>query len=130
MNVIDTSRDATSEHVITTGNVYMNSPVEPVSIKNGRYATMFVIVAYRIAVASLVGPSQAATTGGWPNARSLLIASPATTGSSTSKPSAIISVAIETCCKSMPSRCIMPNVIASVTGIEIAINNAERHSQK
>ncbi len=27
---------------------------------------MFVIVANRIAVASLVGPSQAATSGGWP----------------------------------------------------------------
>ena len=29
----------------------------------------------------------------------------------------------------MPSMCIMPKVIASVIGMEIAISTAERHSQ-
>ena len=50
-----------------------------------------------------VGPSQAASSRGvpWPSSR--LIASPATTGMSTSRPSAMISVAIETCWRSMPS---------------------------
>ena len=47
---------------------------------------MLVIVANRIACASLVGPSHAATTRGCPSASSRLMASPATTGSSTSKP--------------------------------------------
>ena len=58
-----------------------------------------------------------------------LIESPATTGSSTSNPRAMIRVATETCWMSMPRRYIMPNVIASVMGMEIAMSRAERHSQ-
>ena len=46
---------------------------------------MLVIVAKRMAWASLVGPSQLAMTGGWSSARERLMESPATTGSSTSK---------------------------------------------
>ena len=42
----------------------------------------------------------------------------------------MISEAIETCCRSIPSTCIIPNVIASVIGIDSAISSAERHSQK
>jgi hypothetical protein len=57
------------------------------------------------------------------------MASPATTGSSTSRPSAMISEAIDTCCTSRPSISIMPNVIASVMGIDSAISSADRHSQ-
>ena len=58
---------------------------------------MLVMVANTIAFASLVGPSQDARSRGEPEPSSRLIASPATTGMSTSKPSAMISVAIETC---------------------------------
>ncbi len=58
---------------------------------------MLVIVANKIAVASLVGPSQAATSGRQPSASERLMASPATTGSSTSRPSAKINDAIEIC---------------------------------
>ena len=36
LNVIDTTREAISDSVITTGNVYRNWPIEPVSIKKGR----------------------------------------------------------------------------------------------
>jgi hypothetical protein len=88
------------------------------------------MVAYKIAVASLVGPSQAAIIFGWPSARVRLIESPATTGSSTSKPSAMISVATDTCWMSTPSKYIMPKVMAKVMGMEIAIRTADRHSQK
>jgi hypothetical protein len=42
----------------------------------------------------------------------------------------MISDAIETCCRSIPSRYIIPKVIASVIGIDNAISTAERHSQK
>ncbi len=91
---------------------------------------MFVMVANTIAVASFVGPSHAAMPLGWPASRSRLMASPATTGSSTSSPRAIMSDAIDTCWRSMPSRCIIPKVMASVRGIEMAIRTAERHSQK
>src|SRR5262245_2096132 len=97
MNVIETRREATSEQVMTIGREYMNSPVLPDKRRNGRYATILVTVAYMIAVASLVGPSQAETIEECPIARSLLMASPATTGSSTSKPRAMIRLAIETC---------------------------------
>src|SRR5262250_2060641 len=90
---------------------------------------MLVIVANIMALASLVGPSQAATRGGWPRTRSRLMASPATTGSSTRSPSAMISVAIETCCKSIPSINIMPYVMASVSGIEMAMRRGARHDQ-
>ena len=90
---------------------------------------MFVMVAYRIAFESFVGPSQAATRRLLPCASSRLIASPATTGSSTSSPKAMISEAIDICWISRPSNCMKPNVMARVTGIEIAISSAERHSQ-
>ena len=69
---------------------------------------MFVIVAKRIARASFVGPSHAETMGGCPRARSRLMASPATTGSSTSSPSAMMSEAIEICCRSIPSKYMSP----------------------
>src|SRR5215469_17243703 len=130
MNVIETNRDATNAQVITIGRLNKNSPVVPVSIRNGRYATTFVIVAKRIACASFVGPSQAEITGGCPSSSARLIESPATTGSSTSNPRAMIRVATETCWISTPSRCVNPNVIASVMGIDTAISTAERHSQK
>ena len=55
------------------------------------------MVAKIIAFASLVGPIQDARSLGEPAANSRLIASPATTGMSTSKPRAMIKVAIETC---------------------------------
>ena len=90
---------------------------------------MFVTVAYMIAVASFVGPSHDATIGGCPAASSRFIESPATTGSSTSSPSAMISVAIDTCCRSMPSKRIIPKDMRSVNGIDSAISSAERHSQ-
>ena len=57
------------------------------------------------------------------------MASPATTGSSTSSPSAIISDAIDTCCRSMPSAYIEAKVSASVNGMASAMTSAERHSQ-
>ena len=129
MKVIETSREATSAQVITIGKLCRNSPVVPFSSRNGTYATMLVIVANRIACASFVGPSHAATTGGWYSAKQRLIESPATTGSSTSSPSAIINVAMDTCCRSTPNTCANANVIASVIGIEMAISTAERHSQ-
>ena len=49
---------------------------------------------------------------------------PATTGSSTSSPSAMISEAIETCCRSIPSIKTMPYVMASVSGMEMAIRRS------
>jgi hypothetical protein len=58
------------------------------------------------------------------------MASLATTGSSTGRPSARINEAIETCCKSTPSTCIIPKVIDSVSGIDAATSRAERHSRK
>src|SRR5215212_9513635 len=90
---------------------------------------MLVIVAYRIAFESLVGPSQAATRRLLPCASSRLIASPATTGSSTSRPKAMINEAIDICWISRPSNCMKPNVMATVTGIEIAMTSAERSSK-
>ena len=57
------------------------------------------------------------------------MATPATTGSSTSNPSARISDAIEICWMSMPNACIRPNVIARVIGMHSASTNAVRHSQ-
>jgi hypothetical protein len=42
----------------------------------------------------------------------------------------MMSDAIDTCCRSIPAICIRPNVIASVIGIDSAINRADRHSQK
>ena len=42
----------------------------------------------------------------------------------------MMSEAIDTCCTSMPSTLIIPNVIARVSGIASAISSAERHSQK
>ncbi len=38
--------------------------------------------------------------------------------------------AIDTCWRSMPSVSIIPKVIASVSGMDIAIRSAGRHSQK
>src|SRR5438094_8099804 len=96
-NVIETMRDATSDSVSTTGSDQMNNPTSPGSVRNGRYAAMFVIVANRIAVASLVGPSHAAVLDFQPAASEFLIASLATTGSSMSRPSAMINDAIEIC---------------------------------
>src|SRR5262245_19160424 len=90
---------------------------------------MFVMVANKIADASFVGPSHAATTRGQPSPSDLLIASPATTGSSTNKPSARINDAMEICCTSSPSSCMKPKVIAKVIGMHSAINSADRHSQ-
>ena len=58
---------------------------------------MFVIVANTIAFASLLGPIHDASSRGKPWPISRLIPSPATTGMSTSRPSEMISVAIETC---------------------------------
>ena len=54
----------------------------------------------------------------------------ATTGSSTSSPSAMMSEAMEICCRSIPSIAIIPKVIARVSGMLIASSVAERHSQK
>src|SRR5258705_5543939 len=91
---------------------------------------MLVTVTYMMAVASFVGPSQAAITGGLPSASERLMESPAITGSSTNNPRAMIKVATETCWISTPIRYKTPNVIASVTGMDMAISKAERHSQK
>ena len=55
------------------------------------------MVAKIIAFASFVGPIHDARSRGEPEPSSRLIASPATTGISTSKPRAMISVAMETC---------------------------------
>ena len=41
----------------------------------------------------------------------------------------MMSVAMETCCKSMFTMCAIPAVIASVIGMDNAISNVERHSQ-
>ena len=65
---------------------------------------MFVTVAKKMARASLVGPSHAARRPGLPASSSRLMASPATTGSSTRSPSEMISAAIDICWMSMPSR--------------------------
>ena len=85
---------------------------------------MLVIVAYIIAVASFVGPSQAATPRRLPAASSRLMASPATTGSSTSRPSAMISVAMETCCRSMPQH------VHHAEGHQQGERNRQRHQQR
>src|SRR6266850_5423910 len=97
MNIMATINAATSEQVSTIGRLYKNSPVLPGKVRNGKYATILVIVAKMIAVISFVGPSHEATGGGKPPASEFLIASPDTTGTSTSRPSAMISVAMETC---------------------------------
>ena len=110
-------RDATSAQARTTGRLFMKLPVSPWISSIGRYATILVMVANMMAVASLVGPSQAATVRGFPPSSSRLMASMATTGSSTNSPRAMISDAMETCWMSTPSTSIMPNVMASVTGI-------------
>ena len=88
------------------------------------------IVANAIVLNSFVGPSQAATDLGWPAPSSRTIASPDTTGTSTNSPSAMISEAIETCCRSIPRVLMTPNVIASVIGIDTAIRMAVRQLQK
>jgi len=41
----------------------------------------------------------------------------------------MMSEAIETCCRSMPSAYMKTNVRASVSGIARAITSADRHSQ-
>jgi len=71
-----------------------------------------------------------ATELGWPAPSSRTIASPDTTGTSTNNPSAMISEAIETCCRSIPRVLITPNVMASVMGIDAAIRMAVRQLQK
>jgi len=38
--------------------------------------------------------------------------------------------AMDTCCMSMPSRCIIPKVMAMVRGMDRERRTAERHSQK
>ncbi len=129
MNDIETMSAATSVTVMTTGSVCRKRPVSPDSTRNGRYATTFVSVAKKIARASRVGPIHAAISRGIPPASSRSIASPATTGMSTRSPSAMISVAIDTCWMSTPSISIAPNVIASVTGMDVAISSAERQFQ-
>ncbi len=91
---------------------------------------MFVTVANAMVLNNFVGPSHAATDLGLPSPSSRTMASPDTTGTSTSSPSAIISEAIETCWRSIPRVFITPNVIASVMGIEIAIRTAVRQLQK
>src|SRR5580704_1773545 len=67
---------------------------------------------------------------GCPAPSSRTIASPDTTGTSTNSPSAMISEAIETCCRSIPSVLMTPNVIASVIGMDTAIRMAVRQLQK
>src|ERR1700683_2189322 len=91
---------------------------------------MLVTVAYMIAVASLVGPSQAAMTRGCPSANARLMESPAITGSSTNRPRAMISVATENCWISLQSRYKTQKVIARVMEMKMAISKADRHSQK
>jgi hypothetical protein len=73
----------------------MNAPLSPGSNASGRNATMLITVANRIACRSRHGPSHAPASRPRPLAYSRLIASEATTGSSTSMPSAMISAAIE-----------------------------------
>src|SRR5947209_6346528 len=127
--VIETSSAAISEQLITTGRLYRNLPVSPGSIRKGRYETMFVTVANAIVLNSLVGPSQAAMDLGWPAPSSRTIASPDTTGTSTSRPRAIINEAMETCWRSIPSVLITPNVIAKVIGIDTAMSSEVRQLQ-
>ena len=91
---------------------------------------MLVMVAKMIALMSFVGPSHAAMSGGKPAPSEFLIASPATTGTSTSRPRAMISVAMEICWRSIPSMCDIPKVIKRVIGIANPISSAERQSQK
>src|SRR4026208_2171562 len=64
MTAIDPRRDATSDAASTTGRLTRNWPRAPESSRSGRYATMFVIVANRVARSGLVGPAAAARTGG------------------------------------------------------------------
>jgi len=116
--------------LITIGRLYRNLPVSPDNNRNGRYEAMFVIVANAITLNSLVGPSHAAIALGSPSPSSRTMASPETTGTSTRSPSAIISEAMETCWRSMPSVFITPNVIASVMGIAAATKTAVRQLQK
>ena len=42
----------------------------------------------------------------------------------------MMSEAMEICCRSMPSMCIMPKVMARVMGMDSAMSSAERHSLK
>ena len=42
----------------------MNLPTSPLSRRNGKYAAMFVIVAYKMALESFSGPSHAAADRG------------------------------------------------------------------
>src|SRR5215469_3907051 len=128
--VIETNRADNSEQLITTGRLYRNLPVSPGNSRKGRYETIFVRVANAIVLNSFVGPSHAAVDLGWPAPSSRTIASPDTTGTSTSKPRAMISEAIETCCRSIPRVLMTPKVIASVIGIDAAINKAVRQLQK
>ena len=128
--VIETNSAASSEQLMTMGRLYRNFPVSPGNSRKGRYETIFVTVAYAIVLNSFVGPSHAAVDLGWPSPSSRTIASPDTTGTSTSSPSAMISEAIETCCRSIPSVLMTPNVIASVIGMDAAISMAVRQLQK
>src|SRR6185295_10059041 len=59
---------------------------------------------------------------------SRLMASEATTGSSTSIPNAMMSAAMEIWCNGIPASAMPPNVIATVSGIAVATTNAERQS--
>ena len=64
---------------------------------------MLVTVAYRMAVASFVGPSQAAMDARMPVGELALDGVAGDDGIVHQQPSAMISVATETCCMSMPS---------------------------
>src|SRR6201984_2999986 len=128
--VVETNRAASSEQLMTIGRLYRNLPVSPGNRRKGRYETIFVTVAYAIVLNSFVGPNHAAVDLGWPSPSSRTIASPDTTGTSTSNPRAMISEAIETCCRSIPRVLMTPNVIASVIGIDAAINMDVRQLQK
>src|SRR2546428_685880 len=80
------------------------------------------MVAYIIAWASFVGPTQAAVTRGLPSTTPPLIASPATTGSSTINPRLMVNDAIDHFCKSMPlSLRIARGEISLVTGPALVI---------
>src|ERR1700756_3788312 len=59
--VIETSRAANSEQLMTIGTLCRNFPVSQGNSRKGKYETMFVTVAYAIVLNSFVGPSQAAT---------------------------------------------------------------------
>src|SRR5713101_3646198 len=52
MKVMETRRDETNAQAITIGKLYRKLPVLPVSIRKGRYAAIFVMVANIMAVAS------------------------------------------------------------------------------